>query len=39
MVNIDVAPEVPENTATFSETERFKAQRLVRAHVGRWISD
>jgi hypothetical protein len=39
MVNIDIAPEVLENTATFSETERLKAQRLVRAHVGRWISD
>ncbi|CAI7673968.1 unnamed protein product, partial [Penicillium palitans] len=39
MVNIDIAPEALENTATFSETERRKPQRLVRAYVGRWISD
>ena len=27
------------NARPASETERLKAQRLVRAHVGRWISD
>jgi len=27
------------NARPSSETERLKAQRLVRAHVGRWISD
>lgn len=27
------------NARPTSETERLKAQRLVRAHVGRWISD
>lgn len=27
------------NARPSSETERVKAQRLVRAHVGRWISD
>lgn len=27
------------NARPSSETERIKAQRLVRAHVGRWISD